>query len=130
MLKWAAQTDPIVQSIFQDSTSNATYLSHDIQNEIIHIMSSQIREDIAFMLTNCNYALMADECRDISDRQQLSIVIRFVRGVNDRKIDALSVVKECFLGSVALDEFDAETLANKIVDFLKSLNISLDSCIC
>jgi hypothetical protein len=39
-----------VQSIFQDSTSNATYLSHDIQNELIHIMSSQIREDIAFMV--------------------------------------------------------------------------------
>jgi hypothetical protein len=50
ILKWAAQTDPIVQSIFQDSTSNATYLSHDIQNELIHIMSSQIREDIAFMV--------------------------------------------------------------------------------
>ncbi|CAF1537476.1 unnamed protein product [Adineta ricciae] len=94
ILKWAAQTDPVVQLIFQDSTSNATYLSDDIQNELIHIMSNQIREDIAFMLTNCNYALMADECRDISD------------------------------------EFDAEVLANKIVDFLKSFNISSDSCIC
>jgi hypothetical protein len=73
---------------------------------------------------------MADECRDISGRQQLSIVIRFVRDVNDRKIDASNVVKEYFLGFVALDEFDAETLANKIVDFLKSLNISLDACIC
>ncbi|CAF1489191.1 unnamed protein product, partial [Didymodactylos carnosus] len=114
----------------QDSTRNATYLSHNIQNELIHIMSSQIREDIAFMLTNCNYALMADECRDISGRQQLSIVIRFVRDVNDPKIDASNVVKEYFLGFVALDEFDAETLANKIVDFLKSLNISLHACIC
>lgn len=73
---------------------------------------------------------MADECRDISGRQQLSIVIRFVHDLNDRKIDASNVVREYFLGFVALDEFDAETLANKMIDFLNRLNISLELCIC
>ncbi|CAF4244083.1 unnamed protein product [Rotaria magnacalcarata] len=130
ILHWAAITDPVVQSIFQDSTSNASYLSHDIQNELIHIMSTQIREDISSMLTNCNYALMADECKDISGRQQLSIVIRFIGDLNNRRIDTSNVVKEYFLGLVALDKFDAETLANKIVDFLNNLNIPLESCIC
>jgi len=50
ILRWAAKTDPIVQSIFQDSTSNASYLSHDIQNELLHIMSNEIREEISFMV--------------------------------------------------------------------------------
>ncbi|CAF4470709.1 unnamed protein product [Rotaria socialis] len=110
ILHWAAKTDSLVQSIFQDSSSNANYLSHDIQNELLHIMS--------------------DECRDISCNQQLSIVIRFVRDLNGRTIDSSNVVKEYFLGFVELEEFDAGTLANKIVDFLNSLNISLQSCIC
>jgi len=73
---------------------------------------------------------MADECRDISGRQQLSIVIRFVRDLNNRTINTSNVVKEYFLGFVALKEFDAATLANKIVEFLNNLNIPLQSCIC
>ena len=73
---------------------------------------------------------MADECRDISGNQQLSIVIRFVRDLNNRTINVSNVVTEYFLGFIALEEFDAQTLANKIVEFLNALNIPLQSCIC
>ncbi len=73
---------------------------------------------------------MADECRDISGTQQLSIVLRFVRDLDSRTIDSSNVVKEYFLGFIALQEFDAATLANKIVEFLNDLNIPLKSCIC
>ena len=73
---------------------------------------------------------MADECRDVSGRQQLSIVIRFARDLNNRTINNSNVVKEYFLGFVALEEFDAATLAQKIVEFLDSLNIPLQSGIC
>ena len=73
---------------------------------------------------------MADECKDINSRQQLSIVIRYIGDLNNRRIDISNVVKEYFLGFVASDKFDAETLANKIVDFLNNLNIPLESCIC
>jgi len=73
---------------------------------------------------------MTDECRDVSGRQQLSIVIRFVRDLNNRIINTSNVVKEYFLDFVVLEEFDAATLAQKIVEFLDSLNIPLLSCIC
>ena len=46
ILRWAAKTDPIISSIFEDSAANANYLSHDIQNELIHIMSNEICEEI------------------------------------------------------------------------------------
>ncbi|CAF3808597.1 unnamed protein product, partial [Rotaria sp. Silwood1] len=103
---------------------------HDIQNELIHLMGNQIREEISLMVKNCNYALMADECRDISGTQKLSIVIRFVPDLNNSSIDFSSFVKEYFLGFVPLEEFDAITLAENIVEFLKNLNIPLESCIC
>jgi len=73
---------------------------------------------------------MADECRDISGRQQLSIVIRFVRDLNNRTINTSLVVKEYFLGFVALEAFDAPAFSEKIVEFLNSLNIPLQSRIC
>lgn len=75
---------------------------------------------------------MADETRDVSGNEQLSIVVR----VLDREVKAnidlnqrLSLFKEYFLGFVKLDQFDAETLTNEIVQFLSSLNINLKHCI-
>ena len=75
---------------------------------------------------------MADECREISGTgtQQLSVVIRFARDLNNRAIDTLFIVKEYFLGFVGLEAFDAATLSDKIVEFSNSLNIPLQSCIC
>ncbi|CAF2082966.1 unnamed protein product [Rotaria magnacalcarata] len=130
ILRCASETDPLIKSIFEDSTGNASYLSHDIQYELIHIMSNEIREEISFMLNNNKYALMADECRDISGTQQLSIVIRFVPNSNNSTTDKKHVVKEYFLGFIPLEKFDATTLANNIVEFLNHWKIPLESCIC
>jgi hypothetical protein len=73
---------------------------------------------------------MADECRDISGTQQLSVVIRFDGDLNNRTIDSSNVMKQYFLGFIPLQQFDVVTLADKIVEFLNNLNISLQSCIC
>jgi hypothetical protein len=73
---------------------------------------------------------MADECRDISGTQQLSIVVRFFSDQDDRIVDAGMVVKERFLGFVPLEAFDASTLTRKIIELLISLNIPLEACIC
>lgn len=51
ILRWASQTDSVVKSIFDDSTSNATYLSPFIQNELLHLMAEQIRYHISEKVT-------------------------------------------------------------------------------
>lgn len=73
---------------------------------------------------------MADECRDISGAQQLSIVIRFVPNQDGGTFDARYVVQEYFLGFIALEKFDAATLAEKIVKLLTYWKIPLENCIC
>ena len=57
ILRWASETDVLIKSIFEDSTGNASYLSHDIQNELIHIMSNEIREEISFMVRQASFVL-------------------------------------------------------------------------
>ena len=47
LLKWAAETDETAEVIFNDASGNATYLSPEIQNELLNIMANQIRSDIA-----------------------------------------------------------------------------------
>ncbi|CAF1525372.1 unnamed protein product, partial [Rotaria sordida] len=129
LLRWSATSDPVVKSVLEDSAGNASYLSHDIQNELIHIMANQVREKISSMLHNHNYTLMADESRDISGTQQLSIVIRFVHDQDIDMNDYSNIVKDYFLGFLPLQEFDAPALAIRIVQFLNELNIPLQTCI-
>lgn len=75
---------------------------------------------------------MADETRDISGNEQLSIVIRAIDRdvtVKDDLKSSSSLFKEYFLGFVKLDQFDAETLTDELVKFLSSLNIDLRNCV-
>ncbi len=52
ILLWSSQTDPIAKSIIDDSASNATYLSHQVQNELLEIMANQVRRIIAEKVSN------------------------------------------------------------------------------
>jgi hypothetical protein len=51
ILHWSARSDPVVKSVLEDSVGNATYLSHDIQNELINIMANQVRDKISSMVS-------------------------------------------------------------------------------
>jgi len=51
VLNWAAATDPIVKSIVDDSSSNATYSSPQVQNELIHILADETRKQISLMVS-------------------------------------------------------------------------------
>ena len=52
ILRWSSQTDSISRDILADTTKNATYLSHQIQNELISIMANQIRNKISEQVIN------------------------------------------------------------------------------
>ena len=47
ILKWSAKTDPLARVVLEESVGNVTYLSHQIQNELLNIMANQIRAKIA-----------------------------------------------------------------------------------
>lgn len=47
ILKWSATTDSVAKAILEDSAGNATYLSPQIQNELLNIMGNQIRDRIS-----------------------------------------------------------------------------------
>ena len=75
---------------------------------------------------------MADESRNVSGHEQLSVVVRVVDpeiSASNNPNEQQSLFNEFFLGFIKLDKFDAETLTNEIVKLLLSLNIDLNDCI-
>ena len=53
-----------------------TYLSHEIQNEMINIIALRIVSDFAEVSESGYFSLMADECTDVSNKEQLAICLR------------------------------------------------------
>ncbi|CAF4092977.1 unnamed protein product [Rotaria sordida] len=120
----SCQTDLVVKSIFNDSTSNATCLSPFIQNELLHLMGHQIRCRISEKLKNKSYALLAAESRDVAGHQQMSVVLRVI---DDEKTKSTNYfIQEFLLGLIALHSLDTRSLANAIVEILKKYNIDLN----
>ena len=57
---------------------DATYTSGQIQNELIDIIGRQIRQYIASQVQQAKWiTVIADEVTDASNKEQLSLVVRF-----------------------------------------------------
>ena len=66
------------------------------------------------------YSIMVDETRDISNREQLVICLRWT--------DEFLMPHEDFVGLYQIDKADASTIAAVVKDVLIRLQIPLDKC--
>ena len=69
------------------------------------------------------FSLLADESRDISNKEQLTCILRWV-SLPDLEIN------EDFIGMYLIKKLDAETIAASLKDILLRCNLMLDDCRC
>ena len=102
---------------------NGRYLSHDIINELINMMGNAVLRSIVADLRKKSqlFSLIADESRDISNKEQLTCVLRWISTTD------LSV-HEDFLGMYELEKTDAETITTSLKDILLRCNLTIDDC--
>ena len=67
------------------------------------------------------FSLIADECRDVSRTEQLSLCLRFVSRQDN--------IKERFVGFTDVHELDASSLAGEIMRQLGQLGLDPSKCI-
>jgi hypothetical protein len=80
LLKFRAESgDVILQNHLKFAPKNATYKSAPIQNEIIAIIGKWIQRKILISLNQGSsyFAILADEARDSSNKEQMPIIIRY-----------------------------------------------------
>ena len=95
------------------------YISPQAQNELIQIMALSVLRDIVKQVQSTSFiTVMIDETADISNREQVVIVLRWVAENLD--------VYEDFIGLYAVDNIQASTLYAVVKDTFARLNIPIN----
>ena len=112
-----SNVDPVLKKQIDSMPANARYFSPKIQNSLINISAKRVKENILKDVREARMiAVLADESRDISKKEQLSICFRYVT-------TDLRETREDFIGFHHLYELDASALPNAISNEVHKIGI-------
>ena len=98
------------------------YTSHDIQNEVLHIMALNWYLRDVSKIISCSgfFSILADECTDASNKEQRVVCIRWV--------DELLQDHENVIGVYNVGTIDAKTLTDALEDVLLRAGLKIHYC--
>ena len=110
LVRFRAETDPALADHLKESPRNARYTSKGIQNELIEVVGNTIQLDIISEVQAAQYySVIADEVTDVSNKEELSLVLRYM--FNDE-------IKEVFVDFIQVERITGEVLGSTISPFL------------
>lgn len=101
---------------FSTIPKNATYTSHDVQNEIIELMATMITEDIVKDIGESWFAIKVDGTKDPTRHENVSVIVRY--------LDDECTVKERLLAMLITDKCDAQSLTDLVLDELVNVGLN------
>ncbi len=96
------------------------FTSHEIQNELLSIMAQHILRQIFRNLQSSYNAIMADEVTDVSNCEQVAIVIHWV--------DDSLMPHEEYIGLYKTESITSQSLVSLIKDVLLRLGLPINKC--
>ena len=119
--------DTVLGEHLRTAASNATYTSSTIQNEIISIIGDHIRSSIIDNVKRARwFTVIADEVTDVSNKEQLSLVLRYVNPDDDQLREDLTDFIECRTGITGKELSD--TIMGKLTSYGLDLELMRGQC--
>lgn len=113
---------PLSQHIERHEKGQVSYFSHQIQDEFLNIIASEIRKNIIEDILNAKYFSLIFECTpDISHNEQITEIVRYV------KLNS-SVVEERFLDFFTVTNKTGEGLTRDILQKVESDGLDIKNC--
>ncbi|KAJ4946440.1 hypothetical protein JOQ06_024107 [Pogonophryne albipinna] len=118
MMEYTLRKDPALAKAFSTIPKNATYTSHDIQNEIIGLMSEIVTSEIVEEIGDSWYTLKLDGTKDPTGCENVSIVVRYLNKNND--------IRERLLVMATTKHCDALSLTDLVISELRKAGLTTD----
>ncbi|WVZ87886.1 hypothetical protein U9M48_034461 [Paspalum notatum var. saurae] len=100
-----------------DAVDNSLLVSSDIQKDIVKCFADEILHSILEEIGHGVFCLLVDESRDVSCKEQMAVVLRYV--------DNHGLVKESFVGLVHVKETTSSNLKSCIDSLFAKFKLSL-----
>ncbi|XP_076943912.1 uncharacterized protein LOC143614323 [Bidens hawaiensis] len=110
--------EEIGKVILSNAPGNNQMTSPSIQKELCNCFAEEVLKKIFEELGDDVFSILVDESRDISRKEQMAVVLRYV--------DKLGFVKERFIGLVHVMETSALSLKSAIDKLFARHNLSID----
>ena len=114
LVRFRAETDKVLADHLSKAPRNARYTSKTIQNELLRVLGDKIRNDILEEVKCAKfYCVIADEVTDASNKEELSIVIRYIHD---------GQIREVFVDFVEVERITGKVLGEAILKWLRDHN--------
>ena len=124
IINFTAKHDTKFAERLSTMPKNATYLSPEMQNEILEVLAGMVVKGIVDDCYSSTYfCLSADETKDVSKKEMLSISLRYYSNSKETMV-------EHFIGFTYLEALGAEYITQKILEKLGEIRLSLQNCVC
>ncbi|XP_074266378.1 uncharacterized protein LOC141589643 [Silene latifolia] len=108
-----------IKIVTDDGPGNAKYTCPTIQKKIANILANKVRAMIRDEIGDAKFAILVDEALDVSNKEQMAIILRFVnRG---------GLLRERFFKVVKVTDTCSQTLMNEIVKAFTQYNLQLEN---
>ena len=120
-VEFRSETDEVLRDYLEHAPKNAVYTSKTIQNEMIAIVSSTVRNKIIKEIQHSKYfTILADEVTDCANLEQISVVIRFV--------DVNKQIREEFLDFITVERITGESISAALLSWLQAHELDVAFC--
>ncbi|KAI3750696.1 hypothetical protein L2E82_21445 [Cichorium intybus] len=109
--------EAIYNVTLEKAPQNNQVISPKIQKEVIECFSKEIILSICKEIGKDFFALLVDESSDVSKKEQMAIVLRYV--------DSIGIVKERFIGIVHVKDTSSLTLKEAIYEVFTGNKLSM-----
>ncbi|KAG8429796.1 hypothetical protein GDO86_019188 [Hymenochirus boettgeri] len=126
MSEFDAVLEKHVKRIVNKETHNH-YLGPGIQNEIIDLLAVQIRKMILVQRNAAKYYSIILDCTpDISHKEQMTLMVRFVTATEDPESGSENVsIKEHFLSFIEVDDTTGAGMTKVLLKYLETFQMDL-----
>ena len=118
LVKYTADQNEIVSKVvLENAPKNNQMVSHKIQKDLAHCFAEEVTQSIIQEVDHGVFCLLVDESADVSTKEQVAVVFRFV--------DKKGIVKERFAGIIHVQETSSASLKCAIDSFFAKHGLSM-----
>ncbi|EOA28304.1 hypothetical protein CARUB_v10024511mg, partial [Capsella rubella] len=118
LIKYTANQNEVMSKVILDNApGNNQMKSPKIQKDIVNCFAKEVVKYVIEEIDHDVFGLLVDESADISDKEQMAVVFRFV--------DKSGIVKEIFMTITHVSEISATALKFSIDDLFAKYGLSI-----